>query len=368
MNDVTSPTTSTTVVDDPARSGLLARVWRVTDQHSAIWTSAVLIVIVLVLALIAPEILSRGSWLAISVAAVPILLAALGQTMVIGSGGIDLSVGAVIGVSGMTSAWTMALLHRSGSDVVVTIVVGMLVAVLAGIAAGLVNGLVVTRMKVEPLIATLGMLGVAQGLSYIIGGGNPIGGLPSELGAIGFTNLFGWLPIPVLVVVVVAVAFWYLLTRTRFGRRTLAIGSSTQAAERAGINTRWHLTRIYMLSGLMAAIAGFLLITRLTVATPGAGTGIELSSITAAVIGGAALAGGRASILGTVIGTAIIAVLSSGLVVAGVDPFWQQVAIGAILVLAVWADRKRSTVAGRRSHQLPRIAALHPAPAKKGNT
>jgi ribose transport system permease protein len=323
------------------------RVATVMDRYAALWTAAVLILIVAILTIIAPEFLSRGTWLAVSVAAVPILLAALGQTYVIGGGGIDLSVGAVIGLSGMTAGWTMASLTRNGTDPTLAITAGVVVALATGLIAGAVNGVVVTRMKIEPLIATLGMMGVAQGLAYLIGGGNPIGGLPTQLSNIGFTNLFGWIPVPVLVAAVIAVVLGYVLTRTRFGRRTLAIGSSSQAAERAGINTNWHLARIYALSGLLGGIAGVLLITRLSVAAPAAGIGVELSSITAAVIGGTALIGGKASVSGTVLGTLIIAVLSSGLVVAGVDPFWQQVAIGAILVVAVWVDRKRNALRGR---------------------
>lgn len=317
------------------------------SRYAQLWTAAgVLLAIIVVLTLVQPAFFSKGTWLAVAVAAVPILLTALGQTFVIGSGGIDLSVGSVTGLAGMAAGWTMFTLAGTGSGAGITIVGGAVAAVAAGLVAGLVNGLVVTRMKVEPLIATLGMLGVAQGLAYLIGGGNAISGLPSDLSKIGFTNLFGWFPVPVLVVVVLAVVLGYVLTRTRFGRRTLAIGSNSQSAERAGINTKWHLVRVYALSGLLAGIAGYLLITRLSVAAPGAGIGVELNAITAAVLGGAALHGGKASIVGTVLGTLIIAVLTSGLVVAGVDPFWQQVAIGAILVIAVWADRKRS---GRRS-------------------
>jgi ribose transport system permease protein len=359
---VSTPTSSNTTI--PPQRGRLVRM---TERYPSVWTALVLVIIVAVLTIIAPAFFSRGTWLAVSVAAVPILLGALGQTMVIATGGIDLSIGAVISLSGMTSGWTMALMAKGGQGPIAVIVAGAIVAIATGLAAGTVNGLVVTRMKVEPLITTLGMMGAAQGLSYLIGGGNPIGGLPSQLNLIGFTNVGGWIPVPVLMVAVLALVFWYVLAKTRFGRRTLAIGSNSQAAERAGIATRWHLGRVYALAGVMGAIAGFLLETRLTVAAPTAGLGVELSSITAAVIGGAALAGGRASILGTVIGTLVIAVLNSGLVIAGVDPFWQQVAIGLILVVAVWIDRKRGSFVSR-SLQRPVRTTASQSPTPKGST
>lgn len=339
---MSNSTMTRAVMPKPANS-----VSALADKHAQLLTTAAaLIAIIIALTAIQPAFFSRGTWLAVTVAAVPILLTALGQTFVIGSGGIDLSVGSVTGLAGMVAGWTMLTLTHAEVDAGVTILFGAVAAVVAGVVAGAVNGLVVTRMNVDPLIATLGMLGIAQGLAYLIGGGNAISGLPSALSNIGFTNLFGWLPVPVLIVAVLALLLGYVLTRTRFGRRTLAIGSNPQSAERAGINSKWHLARIYALSGLLAGVAGYLLITRLSVAAPGAGIGVELNAITAAVLGGAALSGGKASVVGTVLGAMIIAVLSSGLVVAGVDPFWQQVVIGAILIVAVWADRKR---ASRRS-------------------
>lgn len=330
------------------KMGAIAAMTQSSGKHAQLWSvAAVLLAIIVILTIIQPAFFSRGTWLAVTVAAVPILLTALGQTFVIGSGGIDLSVGSVTGLAGMVAGWTMLTMTQAGVGGGASVAMGALGAVLAGLAAGVVNGIVVTKMKVEPLIATLGMLGIAQGLAYLIGSGNAISGLPTDLSQIGFTNIFGWLPVPVLIVAVLAVFLGYLLTRTRFGRRTLAIGSNPQSAERAGINTKWHLIRVYALSGLLAGVAGYLLITRLSVAAPGAGIGVELNAITAAVLGGAALHGGKASILGTVLGALIIAVLTSGLVVAGVDPFWQQVAIGAILIIAVWADRKRSSLRNR---------------------
>ena len=331
-------------------AGERTRVAGVVERIGAFWTLGVLLALIVAFGIMNPNFISRGAWLATSTAATGILLLSLGQTFVIATAGIDLSVGAVLGLSGFVGAWTMSTLLANSPETggAVIVAIGMVAGVAGGAVAGFINGLVITRMGVTPLIATLGMLGIATGTGYLIGHGQPIASIPEETGAIGFTNVFGWFPVPVLVALGLAIACSYALNRTRFGRRTLAIGSNVDAARRAGINVGRHLTAIYAVSGALAGVGGMLLVTRLSAASPGAGSGQELNSIAAVVIGGTSLMGGRASIAGSVVGAYILAVIQTGLVVAAVDPFWQFVAVGVVLVLAVWADRQRTRLVSLR--------------------
>lgn len=309
----------------------------------------ILVLLIAAIGIIAPSFLSKASWLATSQAATVITLLAIGQTFVIIAGGIDLSVGAVLACSAMVGAVTMRQLVGAGADPALTIAVGFAVSLATGTLMGLINGLVITKLKITPFIVTLGMLGVGTGTTNLLSGGTEVVGLPAELGAIGNTGLLGgWLTVPVLVTGAVAVIAALALARTRFGMRTYAIGSNNGAARRAGIGVDAHLVRVYMLSGLLASIAGILLVTRFVGASPLAGQGAELSAIAAAVIGGASLTGGRGSIVGTLVGGAITAVLQIGLILAGVQSFWQTVAIGIVIVLAVYGDQLRIRFSGDR--------------------
>ncbi|MDI2099220.1 ABC transporter permease [Ruicaihuangia caeni] len=348
MNLKGQPIKTSEAVSNVSNTPGRVRAATIADRVGPFWTLGVLVLIIAIFGVVTPNFLSQGAWIATTVATTQILILALGQTFVIATGGIDLSVGAVLGMSGMVGGLTMATLMAAGLPSGATIAIGFAAGIAAGTAAGVINGLVITKMKVTPLITTLGMLGIATGVGYLIGGGQQIATIPSDITTIGFTNLFGWIPLPVLVAAVLAVIAWYYLTKTRFGRRALAIGSSAESAKRAGINTDAHLIRIYALAGGLAGVAGMLLVARLSAASPTAGDGSELHSIAAVVIGGTSLFGGRASIAGTVIGAVIIAVLQTGLVVAAVDPFWQYVAIGVVLIVAVWADQQRSKLLARK--------------------
>jgi ribose transport system permease protein len=302
----------------------------------------ILAALVIALGVVSPAFLSQASWIATSQSATVIILLAIGQSFVIITGGIDLSVGAVLGCSAMTSAVVMRSLLSNGMEGFTVIGIGALVALAAGGLMGLINGLVITKMKITPFIATLGMLGVASGATNLLSGGTEIVTLPPELTIIGNTTLFGgWLTLPVALTVVVAVVAGLVLARTRFGMRTYAIGSNPAAARRAGIAVDSQLLRVYMLSGILASVAGFLLMARFVGASPLAGVNTELAAIAAAVIGGASLVGGRGSVVGTVVGASITAVLQIGLILAGVASFWQTVAIGIIIVLAVYLDQIR---------------------------
>jgi ribose/xylose/arabinose/galactoside ABC-type transport system permease subunit len=297
------------------------------------------------------------------------LLMALGQTFVIISGGIDLSTGFVMGLASVGAALTMS---RLGNDAPLLLVVlaGMGAALLAGLMAGLVNGVLIARLRVPPFIGTLGMYGIARGVGFILSGGQPVSVQVRGLGQIGngyllyyypdagFTLLnpppglqgpqlrqvVGILPHPLTLAIVLVVACWFLLAHTRFGQHTYAIGGSAEAALRAGIPVRRHTIRIYVLSAMLAAIAGLLYSTRFTNGAANAGDPLLLDSIAAVVIGGASLFGGAGTIAGTVIGALIIAVIQNGLVILAINPFWQFVTVGIVIILAVLVDQAKARV------------------------
>ena len=302
-----------------------------------LWIGGVLLVLVAGFSIDSPYFLTRANWLNTSSTATEVLLLALGETFVICAGGIDLSVGAVLGFSGTAGAWVMADWFHGGG-----IAAGFAAAVVCGGAFGLVNGFLVAWAGVPPFVVTLGTLGIATGFGYLLNNGQEISAIPSSVATFGNTNLGGWVPVPVLITAVIAVGCGLLLSRTRFGAYTLSIGDSREAVIRAGINDKRYLLRIYLLSGLLAGVAGVLVMARLGAGSPDAGATDNLNAIAAVVIGGASLFGGRGTITGSVIGTAIIAVLVTGLVLVNVPPFWQEVAVGAVLIGAVYIDQLRN--------------------------
>lgn len=309
----------------------------------------ILLLIIVVIGLVAPNFISKASWLALSQTATVVAMLALGQTFVIITGGIDLSVGAVMACSAIIGATVMRNMYGSGAPDSLAILVGLATMVGVGMLAGLINGLVITKLGITPFIVTLGMLSVATGTMNLFSGGAEVIGLPPVLGTIGNLPLGGWVTVPVLVTIVAAVIATLVLTRTRFGLRSFAIGSNQGATRRAGIGVDAHLIRVYVLSGFFAAVAGFLLTSRFVSASPLAAQGMELLSIAAAVIGGASLVGGRGSIIGTMVGALIMAALQIGLIIAGVQSFWQTIAIGVITVAAVFGDQIRIKIVGERT-------------------
>jgi ribose transport system permease protein len=274
----------------------------------------------------------------ILVAAAPFALIALGQTLVILTGGIDLSVGSVIAVSAMAGAATA---KANPGQVWLTVLVAMMV----GLAVGSVNGILVSRINVPPFIATLGTLTAGSGLAYVIGGGAPINGLPAEFGSIANTKILG-LQIPVLLMIAGIIALAVVMKRTTYGMRVYAVGGNRIAAEIAGINTKNMLFSVYALSGLLAGISGVMLASRVISGPPNLGQGYELDAIAAVVIGGASLMGGRGSIWGTALGLLMIQTLNNGLDILVVPAYWQDVIKGVLIVAAVavdvWSSRRRA--------------------------
>lgn len=270
------------------------------------------------------------NFVSIAVAAAPFALIALGQTLVILTGGIDLSVGSVIALSAMTAA----VVVKGHPDRVWLCV---LVAALVGLLAGAINGALVSRLNVPPFIATLGMLTLAAGLAYVVGDGAPINGLPAEFGAIANTSVVG-LTIPVIVMIVGILVLALVMSRSAYGMRIYAVGGNRVAAEIAGVKVRRVLLSVYALSGLLAGISGVMLASRVISGPPNLGKGYELDAIAAVVIGGASLMGGRGTIWGTVLGLLLIQTLNNGLDLLIVPSYWQDVIKGLLIVVAVAID------------------------------
>jgi ribose transport system permease protein len=273
------------------------------------------------------NILRAFSWIAIS---------GFGECMVIITGGIDLSVGSVMGFSGLIAG----LLLRAGQGVAPAVIGGLA----AGAVLGLLNGLMITKAKLPPFIATLGMLLMARGLCYGLTGGWPVQDLPQQfrfLGQFDIPLLGAGVPLPLIFTIVVCVIAAVFLTSTIWGYRIYAVGGNEVASGLSGINTDNIKILVYTLSGFLTAIGGLLMTARLGVAAPTAASGYELDVIAAAVVGGTSLSGGEGTILGVLIGAAIMQVLRTGLVLTGVSAYWLQAAQGLVIVVAIMLDQLR---------------------------
>ncbi|MBM5574858.1 MULTISPECIES: ABC transporter permease [Deefgea] len=291
-----------------------------------------LLVLVAGLAITSPDFLTVGNLLNVFRQVSINALIAFGMTLVILLGGIDLSVGSILALSSVLTA----LMLSHGIDPVVATSVG----VLAGAGMGMLNGLVISKGKVAPFIATLGMMTILRGLSLVFSDGRPISGLHSDFFAmLGGGYVAGLIPVPVIIMLVMFAVFWFVLKKTVFGRHVYAVGGNEEAARLSGINTDRIKIWVYTLSGAMAATAGMILTSRLSSAQPTAGTGYELDAIAAVVLGGTSLTGGRGWIFGTLVGALLIGILNNGLNLLGVSSFYQQVIKGVVILLAVLLDR-----------------------------
>jgi ribose transport system permease protein len=276
-----------------------------------------------------------------------LLIIAVGMTFVIITAGIDLSVGSVLVFSGVIAGKVMLALGGQGWD---AIGAGLVAGLVAGTAWGVVNGVLITKARVPPLIVTLGTLGMALGSALLITGGIDVRGIPLQLTTtIGIGQLAG-VPYVVIIAAVVTAIGVIMLSMTRFGRYTYAIGSNAEAARRAGINVDRHLIKVYGLSGFLAGLAGMVSLARFATTTIGGHSTDNLAAIAAVVLGGTSLFGGIGTVLGTVVGVFIPAILQNGFVILGVQPFWQQVAVGAVLIVAVYIDqlKRRAQERGER--------------------
>jgi len=269
------------------------------------------------------------------------LCLSIGMTLVILSGGIDLSVGAILALAGAVAAGLLKNgVGLPALDVALqfTTAGAILAGVLVGGALGWVNGFAITRFQLPPFVATLGMLSIARGLTMLWTGGFPITGLGDSFGRLG-TGAFLGMPMPVWIMLALTAVFVVVTKRTRFGRHLYAVGGNERAARLTGLNVSRIKLAVYTLAGALAGVAGLIVTARLDSAQPNAGLGYELDSIAAVVIGGTSLSGGRGSVTGTVLGCLIIGVLNNGLFLLNVSPFWQQVVKGLVILLAVAIDK-----------------------------
>jgi ribose transport system permease protein len=321
--------------DDQAR----ANWWRRLAAGSSTQIGLILVALILFFALLKPEeffSVSNGRNIAIDAAV--LLVLAVGATYVIVTAGIDLSVGSVLVFSGVIAA---RLMNEVGGDDWGVILVGLAGALASGLAWGVLNGVLVAKARIPAFIVTLGTLGMSLGAALLITGGVDEREVPFKLtSTIGIGRLIG-IPYLVLISAAVALVFGIVLAQTRFGRHTYAIGSNEEAARRAGVAVDRHLIKIYALAGTLSGLAGFMNLARFGTTTIGGHATDNLNAIAAVVIGGTSLFGGIGSILGTVFGVFIPAVLQNGFVIIGVQAFWQQVAVGAVLIVAVYLDQLR---------------------------
>jgi ribose transport system permease protein len=263
---------------------------------------------------------------------------ALGMTLIIVAGGIDLSVGAILAMSGLLGTMAMERGHP--------IWLGMTVGVLTGTFWGLVNGVLTTRLRINPFIVTLGTLGIVRGLTLIISNGLPVHEIPRGFSFLGEGNVLG-VPFVLWILVACALAMHFLMERTKLGRYAFAIGSNPDAAWYAGIPVNFHTTAVYAIGGFLTGLAGMIEASRLMTGQPTAGQGYELQAIAAVVIGGGSLRGGEGSVIGTLVGAFIMGLLANGSDLLGISPYLQQAIIGAVIIAAVSFDelRKRRSAA-----------------------
>lgn len=297
-------------------------------------TVLILIMLMIVLTVMKPVFMTGNNIMTILLQTAVIAVIAIGETLVIITSGIDLSVGSLVAISGVASAIFM----RDGMNMVLACILGILISA----ACGLINGFIVAKGNIPEFIVTLGMMSIVRGASLVVTQGLPVSGLPDSFQVLGTGKVFGVIPVPAVIMVILAIIFTLILKKTLIGRYTYAIGSNEEATKLSGINTDRVKITVYGLSGLLAGIAGILLTARLISAQPTAGTGYELDAIAAAVIGGASLAGGEGTITGTIIGALIMGVLRNGLNLLNVSAFWQQIVIGTIIIAAVYGDKLKN--------------------------
>ncbi|QIZ34387.1 ABC transporter permease [Saccharopolyspora sp. ASAGF58] len=317
---------------------------RLTASNT-LWTGLVLVALCVLFSAIRPDAFpTLFNVQNLLVQAAPLLMLAVGMTFVIITSGIDLSVGSVLVFAGVVSAMTMEWLSdgdatNAGWGV---ILIGLLIALVGGALWGLLNGLLVAVARVPALIVTLGSFGAALGAAQLLTNGIDVRTVPGALRkTLGTGTSFVVVPNLVILAAVITLLALWLLHTTAFGRYTYAIGSNAEAARRSGIRVTRHLVAIYTLTGALAGLAGFMSLAYFGTTTISGHSNDNLNAIAAVVLGGTSLFGGIGTVVGSVIGVFIPAVLDAGFVMAGVRPFWQPIAVGAVLVAAVWLDQRR---------------------------
>lgn len=313
----------------------------------------VLILLIIVLSIASPYFLQWSNLINILHQVSITAIIGVGMTFVILTGGIDLSVGAIVALSGLTMAVTHKYFY--GMDlapvpkVLLGIVVPILLAVLAALSMGLINGVMVSVGKVPAFIMTFGMMNMARGCAYIISDSNTISVFPDAIRWLGNGKVFGVLPVPIVIAMVLVLVVAWVLKYTKFGRYVYALGSNREALRLSGVNIKWVEIAVYMISAFVCAIGAIVLIGKLNVAQPVAGDGYEMDAIAAAIIGGTSIYGGEGNVIGTFIGAILVGTIRNGLNLLNVSPSVQPVVIGAAIVLAVFYDKMKSQKKTERS-------------------
>ena len=321
-----------------------SRAFAIVKQYGIIF---VLLLMVIALSIIQPAFRTPANILNILNQTAIFGIMAVGMSFVIISGGIDLSVGSVLALSGVVMG-AMAQVEGANNPIWENVgpfpfVIALLGALVIGSFCGGVSGSLIAKTRIPPFIATLGMMTVARGAALIVTGGRPVSSLHPGFAAIG-DRLWDTIPVPVLIYLAVIVFGWILLNNTKFGKSVYALGSNRAAAEISGINVKATLIKVYMLSGFLAALAAIVFSARTHSAHPAAASGYELTAIAAATIGGTSHSGGIGTMWGAVVGALVLAVLRNGLTLIGVHAHWQGVTEGAIIVVAVIIDMRKNAV------------------------
>ena len=292
--------------------------------------AGLVVVLAAVLTVVTPHFATAANITAVMINVAPEALIAVAMTLLMICGGFDLSVGSVMGLTGVVVAWL--LVH--GTPVPIAIAA----ALATGLAVGAANGLMVTRIRVNALMATLAMMWIARGLALAITQGYPLANLPNAFGILGQSFVFGVLPLPVLIMIIAVIAGDFAARHTRLVRQVYFIGGNEKAARFSGFRVDRARLACFCGTGLMAAVGGILLVSRLLAATPMAGMGVELRVICAVVIGGASLSGGEGSVIGAFLGMIFMALVGNALTMLDVSIYWHQIVTGAILATAVSTD------------------------------
>lgn len=352
---MSSPEPKIQPTDDVLEAGVTGEtrsLWTALSSSAAFWVALVLIALVVVFGIATPQhaFLNVDNLLNVMLDASELLLLSVGMTYLLGAGQLDLSIGSNVLLSSVVAAKVITAVGGTTDQIaagnyphlLLALLLGVPAAVMTGMLFGFVNGVLVTKLDINSFIVTLATMGIGLGTTYVITHGTDVPYLPLQLqSGFGINKVFGVVPIPVLLSLAFVGVAWFFLAATRYGLRTLAIGSSREAAERAGVPVQRHLILLFIQMGALCAVAAMIDISRFGTTNVAGHQTDNLQAIAAAVIGGTSLFGGVASIGGTIIGTLIPVTLTTGLILMTIDPFYQLIAIGVILLGAVYFQERR---------------------------
>jgi len=339
------------LVDTPAAAAVSLA--RRLAAHTAVLIAVIDALLILLFGLLSTNhlFLSLASFQNIGFNAAQIVLLAVAATFELAAAQIDISLGAILVLSSIVGGEVIQHLGGTSAQIQAgsyphlarALILGIAACVATGAAFGLANGVIVTRLRVNSFIATLGTTGIGLGIAFIITNGADLAYQPTWLqDNLGARNVVD-VPMPALLVGLLVLVLWSVIRFTRFGLHTLAVGSSLTSAERAGVRVDRHIVRVYVLAGALCGLASLLDLSRFATTNVAGHTNDALAAVAGAVIGGTSLFGGRASVMGSVFGALLAVILQSGLIAVGLTPFYQQVAVGVVLITAVYADRRRQS-------------------------